>query len=88
MEVDTTQLLLPLMNSCGNWAIVPLCMAQKLAATGAFAYYRLEDPPPERICYKIKPLYPKTSVVESLHLFEQCLKSSSIEVYLNMNSQL
>jgi DNA-binding transcriptional LysR family regulator len=86
VEVDTTQLLLPLMNNHGNWAIVPLCMAKKLAASGDFAYYRLEDPPPERICYKIKPLYPRTSVAESLQLFEQCLETLAIEVYLNINS--
>ncbi len=86
LEVDTTQLLLPLMNTYGNWAIVPLCMAKKLAATGDFAYYLLEDPPPERVCYKIRPLYPRASVQESLKLFEQCLKSLSIDGYLNMNS--
>lgn len=84
VEVDTTQLLLPLMSGDGSWSIVPLCMAKKLAAAGNFAYYRLKDPPPERICYKIRPLYPKASVLESLQVFEQCLKSLSIEVYLNM----
>ncbi len=85
LEVDTTQLLLPLMSNHGSWAIVPLCMAKKLAATGDFAYYLLEDPPPERICYKIRPLYPKASVTESLNLFQQCLNLLSIDVYLNMN---
>lgn len=81
--VDTAQLLLPLFNSYGTWSIVPLCMAQKLASTGTYTYYRLEDPPPERVCYKIQLQYPKTRAMEGLQLMDSCLSSFFIESLLN-----
>lgn len=80
--VDTAQLLLPLLNSYETWSIVPLCMAQQLAATGEFTYYRLTDPPPERVCYKIQSQYPKTSALESFQILDACLGSFFIESFL------
>ncbi|MDU4961439.1 MAG: LysR family transcriptional regulator [Sporomusaceae bacterium] len=80
--VDTAQLLLPLLDSCGVWSIVPLCLAQQLASTGAFTYYRLPDPPPERVCYKIQSQYPKPSAVQSLQLLDSCLATFFIETFL------
>ncbi|MDR3560932.1 MAG: LysR family transcriptional regulator [Negativicutes bacterium] len=75
MQVDTAQLLLPLLNQLGAWSIVPFCMAQKFAASGTFSYYRLEDPPPERICYKIHTKNPRTSVGKSLAILDTHLKT-------------
>ena len=73
IRVDTVQLLLPLLNIDGTWAVVPMCLASKVVSMGSFAYYRLEDPPPERICYKIHAKYPRTSVKEGLAKLDACL---------------
>lgn len=73
LQVDTAQLLLPLLNISETWSIVPLCIAQKLALTGSFSYYRLEDSPPERVCYKIQSKYPKTSALEGLSILDSYL---------------
>ena len=79
--VDTAQLLLQLLNCDGNWSIIPLCMAKKLATTGTFYYYRLDNPPPERVCYKIRSQYPKTSTLESLQILDECLSTFYIESF-------
>lgn len=73
LYVDTAQLLIPMLNKDGAWAIVPQCIAQKVAAMGPFAYYRLTDPPPERVCYKIQSKYPKSSAIEGISLLNKCL---------------
>ena len=75
MQVDTAQLLLPLLNHLGSWSIVPLCMAQKFAASGTFSFYRLENPPPERICYKIHTKSPRSSVKKALSILDLYLKA-------------
>jgi DNA-binding transcriptional LysR family regulator len=81
--VDTVQLLLQLLNRDGAWSIVPLSMARKLTLQKCFCYYRLDDPPPERICYKIRSKYPKNSVVESLAILDACLSNFYIESILS-----
>ncbi|MCC5466670.1 LysR family transcriptional regulator [Pelosinus baikalensis] len=75
LQVDTAQLLVSLLNKDGAWAIVPQCIAQKMVAMGPFAYYRLVDPPPERICYKIQAKYPKSSSIEGINILNKCLDS-------------
>lgn len=76
--VDTAQLLLPLLQQEGAWSIVPFCMARKIAAAGAFVYYRLKDSPPERICYRIQSQYPKSGALESIQKLDTCLASLSL----------
>ncbi|MDF2499652.1 MAG: transcriptional regulator, LysR family [Anaerosporomusa subterranea] len=75
LQVDTTQLLLLLLNKVGNWSIVPMCIAQKLVSMGSYSYYRLEDPPPERICYKIQSKYLNASVAEGIGILDSYLAS-------------
>jgi DNA-binding transcriptional LysR family regulator len=73
LQVDTTQLLLLLLNKFGAWSIVPLCIAQKLTSMGFYSCYRLEDPPPERVCYKIQLKYPKSSTLEGISILDSYL---------------
>lgn len=75
LQVDTAQLLIPLLHNDGAWTIVPQCIAQKMVTMGSFAYYQLTDPPPERICYKIQSKYPKSSSIEGIKLLNICLDS-------------
>jgi DNA-binding transcriptional LysR family regulator len=75
IRIDTAQLLLTFMTSPEKWAIVPLSMARNFETTGEFAIYHLEDPPPERICYQIRPRHPRASAVESLQILDSCISS-------------
>ena len=83
VSVDTAQLLLQLLRQEGAWSIVPLSMAKRLTEKKNFCYYRLMDPPPERICYKIRSKYPKSSTVASLEILDRCLSSFYIESIFN-----
>jgi DNA-binding transcriptional LysR family regulator len=75
IQIDTAQLLLTFLNSTEKWAIVPLSVAEKFEATGEFGIYHLEDPPPDRVCYHIRPRSPRESAVESLQILDECIKS-------------
>jgi DNA-binding transcriptional LysR family regulator len=76
IRVDTAQLLLTFLDTPAKWAVVPMSMARKFEAAGEFTIYELEDPPPERVCYLIRPRYPRASAVESLQIFESCVSSA------------
>lgn len=73
LQVDTTQLLLLLLNKVGNWSIVPMCVARKLVSMGSYSCYQLEDQPPERVCYKIQSKYLSASVAEGIRIVDSYL---------------
>lgn len=73
LQVDTTQLLLPLLDKVGSWSIVPMCIARKLVSMGSYACYQLEDQPPERICYKIQSQYLSADIAESIGILDSYL---------------
>lgn len=75
LRLDAAQLLHTFMDSPEKWAIVPMSMIRRLETTGEFFVYQLEEPPPERICYQIRPRYPKASAVESLQILDSCISS-------------
>lgn len=72
-KVDTTQLVLYILKKVEQWSIVPLSVAKAALSKGNFAIFYLTDPPPERICYKMKHKYPKSSTVEALKIFDYYL---------------
>ncbi|MFD2618623.1 LysR family transcriptional regulator [Terrilactibacillus laevilacticus] len=74
IHLDTAQLLLTFMTLPGQWAIVPISMTRSFEKMKGFSIYRLDDPPPNRICYIIKPRFPKKHVIESLNILESCLE--------------
>ena len=74
LQVDTAQLLLPLLNKVGTWSIVPLCIARKVVSQGSYVYYRLDDPPPERVCYKIQSKHLKPSAIEGIKILDSYLE--------------
>jgi len=73
LQVDTTQLLLLMLNKLGSWSIVPMCIARKLVSLGSYACYQLEDKPPERVCYKIQSKYLSASVAEGIGILDSYL---------------
>lgn len=72
-EVDTVQLALAMLKKIEQWSIVPLSVAKKALSNGNFAIFYLTEPPPERVCYKIRHKYPKSSTVEALKIFDYYL---------------
>lgn len=83
LGVDTTQLLLQLLDNPDAWSIVPLCIAKHFVATRPFSFFYLEDPPPERSCYKIQSKYPETSVLKCLEIFDQCFSNFCTEQFIS-----
>ena len=73
MQVDTVQLLDLHMQMEGSWAVVPLCIARVWVAKGGYAWYYLDNPPPERMCYRIQPQYMSEATTRALELFDACL---------------
>lgn len=73
LQVDTTQLLSLFMPQEGYWSVVPLCIARKMAETGSYAYYKLKDSPPERICYRIQSEYVRPSALEGIGILDKHL---------------
>ena len=73
VQVDTTQLLLLMLNKIGSWSIVPMCIARELVSLGSYACYQLEDKPPERVCYKIHSKYLSTSAAEGIGILDSYL---------------
>lgn len=76
IRVDTAQLLQTFMDIPGKWAIVPLSMAKSFEATGEFGLYQLIDPPPDRVCYQIRPRHPRPGAIESLEILDSVIKST------------
>ncbi|WP_310191646.1 hypothetical protein [Neobacillus niacini] len=58
IRVDSAGLILTLLNTPGKWGIVPLSKAKSWMTLGTFSIYELEDPPPERVYYQVRPRYP------------------------------
>lgn len=73
LQVDTTQLLLLLLNQTDSWSLVPMCVAQYLSTIGTYAYYHLENPPPERVCYKIQSKHPTPASAQSIEILNSYL---------------
>ncbi|MEH7342422.1 LysR family transcriptional regulator [Bacillus sp. JJ1532] len=73
IRVDSAGHLLTLLEIPGKWAIVPLSIANHFVTVGNFSIYYLEDPPPERVCYHIRPRYPRARASESLQILDSYL---------------
>lgn len=72
--LDTAQLIFSFFHHPGQWAVVPLSVADKARQTGQFRIFRFEGGQPDRICYKIRHKYPKSGTQEGMRIFEHCLE--------------
>jgi DNA-binding transcriptional LysR family regulator len=73
IRVDSAGHILTLMDRPSKWAIIPLSIAHHFVTMGEFSLYYLEDPPPERVCYQIRPRYPRARAIESLQTLDSYL---------------
>ncbi|MBP2664512.1 MAG: transcriptional regulator, LysR family [Firmicutes bacterium] len=70
IQVSNGPMVLPLLRTPQQWAIVPVSIAQSAAATHKYTIQKLIDPPPDRICYKVTHKFAKSSTKEALAIFE------------------
>ncbi len=73
IKVTGVSLIFTLLQDAKKWAIVPMWLAQYATRIGNFCYYRLSDPPPDMVCYKITHKFPKPSTQRSLAVLNEYL---------------
>ena len=74
ITVDTTQLTWSFFYDARQWAITPYSVARVALAKGGFNMFYLQDPPPERVCYKLTNKVPKKSTQPSIDVLNACLE--------------
>ncbi|MBP2627065.1 MAG: transcriptional regulator, LysR family [Firmicutes bacterium] len=70
IQVSNGPMVLPLLRTPHQWAIVPLSIAQATTATNKYTIQKLFVPPPDRICYKVIHKFVKSSTEKALIIFE------------------
>ena len=70
IQVSNGPMVLPLLRTPKQWAIVPLSIAQSTAASKKYTIQRLSDPPPDRICYKLTHKFAKSRSKEAVAIFD------------------
>ena len=70
IQVSNGPMVLPLLRTPQQWAIVPLSIAESKAATNQYTIQRLSDPPPDRICYKLTHKFAKSRTKEGIAIFD------------------
>lgn len=71
IQVSNGPMVLPLLRTPKQWAIVPLSIAQTKAATNEYTIQKLLDPPPDRICYKLTHKFAKSRTKEGVAIFNE-----------------
>ncbi len=71
IQVSNGPMVLPLLRTPKQWAIVPLSIAQTKAATNEYTIQKLFDPPPDRICYKLTHKFAKSRTKEGVAIFDE-----------------
>ncbi|MDF2634342.1 MAG: transcriptional regulator, LysR family [Pelosinus sp.] len=70
IQVSNGPMVLPLLRTRKQWAIVPLSIAQSKATTNQYTIQKLIDPPPDRICYKLTHKFAKSRTKEAEAIFD------------------
>jgi DNA-binding transcriptional LysR family regulator len=73
IRVDSALLIYNLMLLPDKWIIVPLSMAKIFIKMGAFSIYRLNESPPDRVYYQVRPRHPRTNSLDSLQILDSYL---------------
>lgn len=72
IEINTIQSFLTFINNSKNWSIVPISIAKYIKSFNTISIYSLEDPPPNRVCYRIQAKSSNNPV--ALDIFDKSLK--------------
>lgn len=71
IQVSNGPMVLPLLRTPKQWAIVPLSIAMSKAATKEYVLQRLSDPPPNRTCFKLTHKFAKSRTKEAIAVFDE-----------------
>lgn len=70
IQVSNGPMVLPLLRTPQQWAIVPLSIAQSTSALNKYTIQKLTDPPPDRICYKLTHKFAKSRTKKAVTIFD------------------
>jgi DNA-binding transcriptional LysR family regulator len=73
IRIDSALLIFNLMHLPDKWIIVPLSMAKTFMRLGTFSIYRLNESPPDRVYYQVRPRHPRANTIESLQILDSYL---------------
>lgn len=76
IRLDSTHLLLSLLEDPVQWAIVPRWVANEAVKRGNYFVYRLTDPPPNYTCYKLTHKNPTSITHSALDIFSKYFELS------------
>lgn len=79
IKIDSTHLLLSLLQTPEQWAAVPLWVANAAQKHGKYFIYRLTDPPPNYTCFKITHKSPTRLTSQALAIFDQYFKELVVD---------
>lgn len=74
IHIDTAAMILRLMDDPTYWSIIPLSMAQDFCQFANFQIHEIQEPPPDRIVYKLTHKYPKPGSVPAINILETYVK--------------
>ena len=74
IAADTITLLDRLWKKPGNWMVAPQSVILELSHYRPLFISELKNTPPNRVCYKIKHKYPKSTSKRAVEFFENALE--------------
>lgn len=74
ITVNTGSMLQHYLHVPGRWAVASLSVIRAIKNTENIGWYKIQDGPAPRICYKIRNRYPHAGRLDSIACFEQELK--------------
>lgn len=86
ITIDTIGVKLSLFTNPKQWTIVPFSVAHLLLSAGTFITQRLNDPPPDRICYMISHRIKRPSTIQALEILKSYANSLIIPSLNNIDS--
>lgn len=74
IRIDSTSMLLNLLNDPRQWAILPKWIADIFLTRGKYLIYELTDPPPNYTCFKLTHKNPTSITRKALKVLDDCFQ--------------
>lgn len=83
IKLDSSHLLINLLQNPQQWAIVPMWVATAALKQGDYLIYQLTDPPPEYTCYKLTHKHPTSLHKQALAILDDCFRLNVLNDFIN-----
>ena len=83
ITVNTGSTLQQFLDEPERWAIAPMSIIHQISHNTNLTHYRLQTPPPPRICYEIRNRYPTMGQQQAIDVFHE-----ELEEYIASNSDI